>query len=205
MKCCRHPERSEADVWEIPGSRVHRTRASPRHRMHPSDRQESKKGTESMTEPTNKQRIWRTQKPGWYVVQVRTGQEDRMCEVVRRVCDEYDDNASDPHERVNLRECFNPRFKSQRKRKGQFHDVEYPMLPGYVIADVDNPAMLAHALRSVRELCRVLAAEETYVPLNDNEREWVETQTRPADRVFPLSFGYKEWIQLDGKLGNGGD
>ena len=145
----------------------------------------------------------RTQKPGWYVVQVRTGQEDRMCEVIRRACDEHDDDACDPREHVNLRECFNPRFKSQRKRKGQFHDVEYPMLPGYVIADVDNPAMLAHALRSVRELCRVLAAEETYVPLNDREREWLESQTRPTERVFPLSFGYKEGDTLvvtDGPL-----
>lgn len=142
-------------------------------------------------------------KPGWYVVQVRTGQEDRMCEVITRACEDHDDEARDATELVNLTECFNPRFKGQKKRKGQFNDVEYPLIPGYVIADVQNPAMLAQALRSVREFCRMLAAEETYAPLDERERVWVESQTKSTDHVIPLSFGYKEGDTLvvtDGPL-----
>jgi len=141
-------------------------------------------------------------KSGWYFVQVNTGSEDRMCDVIVRACAEHDD-AAPREERVGLKECFNPKFASRRKWKGDWQNIERPLLPGYVIVDVRNPAILAQTLRSIRAFCRVLAAEETYIPLSERERGWVESQTKIDDRVIPLSFGYKEGDKLtvtDGPL-----
>ena len=79
---------------------------------------------------------------------------------------------------------------------GQWHDVNQALLPGYVIADVDNPVLLAQELRGIREFCHVLSGDETYSPLADAERQWLEMQTRQDDRTIPLSFGVREGEKL---------
>lgn len=140
---------------------------------------------------------------GWYVVQVSTGGEERMCARITRACADADDRAQDGQQTVGLRECFSPRFASRKKWKGEWLDIERPLLPGYVIADVDNPAALARALRGIPDFARVLAAEETYAPLDERERTWLESQTKVDKRVVPLSFAYKEGDKLtvtDGPL-----
>lgn len=130
------------------------------------------------------------QNPGWYVVQVNTGREDVMRAEIERVCAERD--AQLPREdRVGLSECFSPKFRGRRKWKGDWQDVKRPLLPGYVIAAVRNPAALAQALTEVRGFCRLLAAEETYAPLDERERAWLDAQTKNEDRAIPLSIAYK--------------
>ena len=131
-------------------------------------------------------------KPGWYVIQVSTGSEQRMCRAIERACAEHDDAAESDDSRVGLKECFSPRFASRKKRKGQWYDVERALLPGYVIADVRNPMMLAHALHSVNAFCRVLSSDETYVPFDSYEQEWIEAYTSKGERVVPMSFGHRE-------------
>jgi len=131
----------------------------------------------------------------WYVVQVRGGQEARMCDVVKAACEEHNKTAG-PGKSVRLDECFSPRFKGKKKWKGDWRDVEYPLTPGYVIAATDDPMKLASALSSVSGLCRVMTAGEAYVPLSEDERLWVEQQTHKGDRVVPMSFGYKEGDKL---------
>lgn len=133
---------------------------------------------------------------GWYVVQVITGAEERMCDAIRRACDEHDGAARADGDRVALKECFSPRFASRRKRMGEWRGVERALLPGYVIADVRNPAMLAQSLRNVQDFARVLASDETYSPLNDAERTWLEAQSSETDRTIPLSFGHREGEKL---------
>ena len=133
-------------------------------------------------------------RPGWYVVQVTPGAELRMCEMIKQACAELDSKIPNADERDNLRDCFSPRFATRKKRMGEWYDVSRPLLPGYVIADVRDPAKLASALRGVREFCRVLASDETYSPLDDVERRWVQAQSKENDRTIPLSFGYKECV-----------
>ena len=133
---------------------------------------------------------------GWYVVQVTPGAEERMCAQITRACEELDASTPDDGARVALKECFSPRYASRKKRMGQWYDVSRALLPGYVIADVGNPARLAYALKSIREFCRLLAGDETYSPLADAERRWIEAQSREGDRTIPLSFGYKEGDKL---------
>ena len=134
----------------------------------------------------------RRPRPGWYVIQVSTGSEDRMCRAITRVCKELDEAAEEGASTVGLKECFSFRFASRKKRMGEWHDINRALLPGYVIADVRDPAMLARALRNLRSFARVVTSGEAYSPLDDDERRWLESQSRVGERVIPLSFGYKE-------------
>ena len=135
-------------------------------------------------------------RPGWYVIQVATGNEEHMCELIAKACADLDERAESDDARVGLRECSSPRFASRKKRKGTWYDVERALLPGYVVADVRNPVMLARALRGVSEFCRVLTGDETYSPLNEAESRWLKAQSKENNRTIPLSFGCREGERL---------
>lgn len=131
----------------------------------------------------------------WFVVQVRSGQEHRMCKTVVAACREYE-LLHHMEQGSLLDECFSPRFRGQKKWKHAWRDVEYPLMPGYVIAVSDVPDKLAGVLRRLDELCRLMTTGETYLPLADNERSWIERQTHKGDRAVPMSFGYQEGGRL---------
>ena len=133
----------------------------------------------------------------WYVIQVRTGMEESMCRRIERMCFEFDKAAEAESYCVGLKECFSPKFKTQRKWKGEWQDIEHLLLPGYVIADAENPARLADAIRGIRDLCRLLSCGETYMPLEQGERIWMERQTQKGNRVIPMSFAYKVGEELE--------
>ena len=146
-------------------------------------------------------------KAEWYVVQVQTGHEQQMCELIESLCAQADllaaatSDEDDPT--LLLQECFSPRFRTQRKRMGRFVDVEHPLLPGYVIAVTHDPARLAHNLRLTREYTHLLAVGETYVPLSKEERLWLERQTAQGNRVVPMSIGYRRgdtFVATEGPL-----
>ena len=140
---------------------------------------------------------------GWYVVQVTAGNEKRMCEAIERACEELDGESSSGKPRVGLKECFCPRYASRKKRMGSWHDTTRSLLPGYVIAVVREPAGLARALRGLNDYARVLSSEKAYSPLDEAERDWMESQTKPEDRIVPLSFGCRvgdELVVTDGPL-----
>lgn len=134
----------------------------------------------------------RTRKTDWYVVQVTSGQERRMCELIEATCAEANEQASGDGDRLVLDECFSPRFIAQRKRRTGWTDTEHSFLPGYMIAVVDDPAGLARVLRAIPEFCRVVPVGKTYVPLDETERSWLEASTGRDDRVIPMSFGYRD-------------
>ena len=141
---------------------------------------------------------------GWYVVQVTPGSERRMCAAIERSCEELDGGAGGGP-RIRLEECFCPRYASRKKRMGNWHDTTRMLLPGYVIAVVRNPARLALALRGLGDFARVLSSsdEKAYSPLDEAEREWLESQTVPGERIVPMSFAVKEGAKVvvtDGPL-----
>ena len=65
-----------------------------------------------------------TSKVTWYVVQVQTGRERAMCELIERVAP-----------KCLVGECFTPRYQTQKKFDGEWRDAEQLLLPGYVIVD----------------------------------------------------------------------
>lgn len=71
----------------------------------------------------------------WYVIQVPTGREEAMCQIIQRVAGED-----------ILKECFTPRFATEKKIKGQWVPAESLLLPGYVIAVTNDAVALYERL-----------------------------------------------------------
>ena len=126
--------------------------------------------------------------PQWYVIQVQTGGEARMADVIVRLCAEADLTAD--RDEPLLAECFCPSFLTQTKRAGEWQYVERLLLPGYLIAVTAYPDELRDLLRSIPDFTRLLAMGETFVPLREDERAWIEEFTKPSDRTIPMSRGY---------------
>lgn len=128
---------------------------------------------------------------GWYVIQVQTGREQQMCDLIERICNEAD-LSSDIDGRQLLRECFTPRFATRKKVQGVWVDAVQLLLPGYLIAVTDNPGELAQLLRKVPDFTRLLSVSETFVPLHEEERAWIEQFTKAGDRTVPMSMAVKD-------------
>lgn len=141
---------------------------------------------------------------GWYVIQVETGRELHACEAIWRACSnaeqeehlltaETDEGIdSGDSDGVLLRECFSPSYRTQFKLHGEWHDEEKLLLPGYVVAVTSDPWKLARVLRKVSGLTRLLTMGETFAPLSEDDRSWIERWTTEGDRTIPMSIAYKE-------------
>ena len=130
------------------------------------------------------------QQPAWYVVQVETGREQRACDFIAKACKDYDlkSNVDEPL----ISEVFAPRYRSQFKLHGEWHDEERLLLPGYVVAVTANPWELARVMYAIPGFTRILTQGETYAPLSDTDKSWLDKWTREGDRTIPMSFAYKE-------------
>ena len=126
----------------------------------------------------------------WYVIQVETGRERAACEAIQRACAATSEDGQD--DGTLLQECFSPRYRTQFKLHGEWHDEERLLIPGYVVAVTANPWGLARTLSKVSGLTRMLTIGEVFAPLSDDDRKWIERWTAKGDRVIPMSIAYKE-------------
>lgn len=117
----------------------------------------------------------------WYVVNVPTGKESKMCQVIERLAPEG-----------TVRECFCPRYATQIKRAGEWLDVQKTLLPGYVVVASKQVSTVKRCLRKVPEYARVLSMGESFVPLTREERAWIDAFTHEGDRCIPMSMGVME-------------
>lgn len=114
----------------------------------------------------NTERIGERQNGGWYVIQVTAGKELALCQSIRRVVGED-----------LLKECFTPRFVTEKKVRGVWERTESLMLPGYIIAVTSNPTQLYERLRQVHEFTRLLRMGGEFCPLAEEERAWLAAFT----------------------------
>ena len=129
-------------------------------------------------------------KSDWYVIQVRTGSERRMCDLIAKTVEVH--NAATAFEdMIRLEECFSASFMTQKKIHGKYVEVERLLMPGYVVAVTSTPTQLAEVLRGIRAFCRILAVGDRYIPLAGPERAWLEETTKVNARLLPMSFGFK--------------
>ena len=132
---------------------------------------------------------------GWYVMQVSGGREQRLCELIERTSAQQD-LLSDEDDYHLVEECFSPRYRTRLKFGGQWQDVEKPLLPGYVVVVTRHPNALSRWLRKVPEFTRLLAMGESFVPLRDDERAWIDEWTTYGDRTVPISIAYRKGDDL---------
>lgn len=117
----------------------------------------------------------------WYVVQVMTGRESHLRELI---CREVG--------REVLSECFIPSFEVQKKIRGAWRTVRSTLFPGYVFVVTGDIEALKHRLRQVPAFARLLTVGESFVALEASERAWLAAFTAAGERVIPMSVGVVE-------------
>ncbi len=117
----------------------------------------------------------------WYVVQVMTGRERRVRELI---CREVGPEV--------LNECFIPSFEVQKKTRGAWRIERARLFPGYVFVVSGDIEELKQRLRRVPEFARLLTVGESFVALEASERAWLASFTAAGERVIPMSMGAVE-------------
>ena len=133
----------------------------------------------------------------WYVVQVTTGQEQRVCDLVTRIASKASDQQpgqpGEPDAPADLlKECFVPTYETERKYHGEWQTRRYKLFPGYVIAVTDHVDLLNRQLRSVRTFTRILGNEDAFIPLDRAEMAFIDSFTSRRHRVIRMSRAVKE-------------
>ncbi len=142
-----------------------------------------------------------SQRQRWYVIQVQTGREQAMCQRIERICSEAD-LCRDEDDRL-VEEVFTPCYVTRSKFHGEWQDVTKLLLPGYVIAVSAYPNELRELLWKLPDFARVLTMGETFVPLRDEERQWMDEWTHKGDRIVEMSVAVAKgdsWVITEGPL-----
>lgn len=94
----------------------------------------------------------------WYVVQVRTGTEERIREqCLKTIGGEI------------LERCFIPYYKEQKKYHGIWHTEERVLFPGYIFMVSERLTDLRQNLHKVIGMTKLLGTGEEIVPLRKEE------------------------------------
>lgn len=94
----------------------------------------------------------------WYVVQVRTGTEERVKKQCLKLID-----------RKILEQCFVPYYEEKRKYQGEWHIEKRNLFPGYVFMVSERLTDLYKNLHKVIGMTKLLGTGEEVVPLTEEE------------------------------------
>ncbi len=116
----------------------------------------------------------------WYVMQVFTGEEERMMQKV-----------SERIEPPLLEECFLPKYEEMKRYKGQWHKEKKILFPGYVFLSTENITDVMIELLKVDGFKRVLGDRECMVPLTEAETNFL-MRFGGENHVTEMSIGVIE-------------
>lgn len=114
----------------------------------------------------------------WYAVQVRTGREDVVKELCRRMIGPE-----------ILEEVFIPCYERMRRYEGQWHREQRPLFPGYLFLITDEIEPVFESLRQVPELTKILGDGVDFIPLHPEETEFLK-KIGNEDHVAEMSVGF---------------
>ena len=116
----------------------------------------------------------------YYVIQVKTGYEDRTIEAIDRQLGGKDGF-----------DVFSPYRLINRKYRGVWKEVKERCFPGYVFVETDTPKDLFFDLYWVPEFTKLLGREPltyNFVPLNPDEARMVDIlYSENNDRITTIS------------------
>lgn len=121
----------------------------------------------------------------WYVIQVMTGDEEKIALMCRKLIGTTDD------EDGVLQSCFIPCTKRQRRYRGEWHMEQRPLCPGYVFLVSGRPEELFLQLKHVPGLTKLLGTGWEFVPLTEAEEEFLQ-RLGGDDTVVEMSTGVSE-------------
>ena len=94
----------------------------------------------------------------WYVIQVLTGTEEKIC----RQCEQVIDSSI-------LERCFIPRFQQKKRFLGEWHMQNEILFPGYVFLIPEHLETLTESLKQVVGMTKLLKTGEAITPLSEQE------------------------------------
>lgn len=116
-----------------------------------------------------------------YAIQVGSGQEAKVEELIRRFVDES-----------VIGEIFVPRFEAMRRWKGEWHKRTERLTPGYLYVETSDVEKLSLQLRHVPAFTKLLGNNEVFIPLNGDEMAWLNAFAGDERRVVEMSEGIME-------------
>lgn len=119
----------------------------------------------------------------WYVIQVYTGQEERIALQCR-------EKAIEEREEV-----FIPLVERMTKVRGEWVPVKTRLFPGYVFVETDNPQALYMRLKEIKSMTKLLKTGEEITPLYSEEEEYLK-RLQDEDHVVRYSEGWLEGDRL---------
>ncbi len=102
----------------------------------------------------------------WYVIQVNTGSEYKLRNMIVRQLEQ----SNIPYE-----DCFVPMVEYVRKSNQGYETKEKPMFPGYLflISGSDNIREIAAKLKQVMGFTKILGESQEFIPLYPQEVEFL--------------------------------
>lgn len=94
----------------------------------------------------------------WYVMQVYSGAEEKICRQCRKIID-----------RSILEQCFIPRFQQKKRFLGDWHIQNEILFPGYVFLISEYPDALVDSLKQIVGMTKLLKTGEEITPLSQEE------------------------------------
>ncbi len=116
----------------------------------------------------------------WYVMQVRTGREDEILQMIKKY-----------EVQRYLTECFIPRYERKRKYLGQWQIQKAILFPGYIFVISGQIEALYENLKRIPEFTRLLGTGEKWTPMTKEDIALVELLSG-KDRLMRFSEGYIE-------------
>lgn len=120
----------------------------------------------------------------WYVVQVMTGREADLRELITRCLN-----------RELLEDCFYPTYEASYKKRGQRQIVQRRLFPGYLFLVTEDILAVEQELRMIPDMTKVLKTGQEAIPLTQAEQEFLE-QYLNGEHVLPMSRGYKSGDEI---------
>jgi len=119
----------------------------------------------------------------YYVMQVRTGEEDKICHMLKPpVFGECD-------------KCFIPKVMRKYKVKGSYEMRRLILFPGYVFVATDDVKQLFFRLKQVPSLTKLLRDDDYFYPVSNNEMDKLISLMNDNYTVN-MSYGYKEGSEV---------
>ena len=123
----------------------------------------------------------------WYVVQVTVGKEAWVCELITS-CVKADEHLRQSGRTASvLSECFVPTYQAERKLAGKFTMFDKKLFPGYVVAISNDVIELNRILRSVSAFTKILGSGNAFTPLDQAEKDFIDSFTEENNRIIPTS------------------
>lgn len=134
----------------------------------------------------------------WYAVQVKVGREDSALRQIMRAVDQAGISTV-------LEEAFVPKRIVFEGQLAEAKRVEQPLFPGYLILSTSKKGIrdVARVVRSVPCFTKVLSLDGVFVPLLEEEAEWVHALTKGGNRTVGVSEGFVEggrYVVVEGPL-----